>query len=337
MIDDIIRKFKRVDFIGYETMDRTTYFSLFDSLKDFKNNRKANWSNNSVKIDVDNYLYIFNLRNKANGVNFLDIADYFISADGNLCEWGKEILPSTIPIAVLPSVWHSLLLKYKGRTKEDYKAFCLFLNLRYRVIEDDFDKRKPIILNLVQSLDEPVDLKNLILQDITDNITSKYAEMETVPEIVEKAKNDVIEREIKRIFEEEGKPLIDQGRYEGRIELLYEMAEKNASDKINLIDKILKVICFIKLVLGIVIVIGIILLVASYGIDVISKVFKKEIFGYDILNWSTIILMGIGVVVYFVIDPIKSLLSKYDYETLKKIELDKLVEKYKKDQAVIKK
>lgn len=119
---------------------------------------------------------------------------------------GKEIFPVTISIAMLPSVWHSLLLKFKGRTEDDYKDYTLFLNLRSKISDETFDGRIPELLDLVQGMAEPVDLKDMILTEISDNLTEKYNDIEDVYEIVDDSKNAVIDSKVKRIFREEGQP-----------------------------------------------------------------------------------------------------------------------------------
>lgn len=323
-IDIILQDFKKVDYISYANTDKSTFQGLVESLKEYKSKNRASFSDKSLAIDINNYLYIYKLRESKNGTSFMDISDYFITTDGNLYEWGKEILPSTIPVAVLPSVWHSLLLKFKGRTDNDYKAFTLFLNLRYKINSEGFDERKPAILSIVQNMEEPTDIKNLILNEITDNLLEKYKNIEDPFEIVEEAKNEVIENEIKRIYKEDGIPLINEGKAEGRLKTLYELAEAKAQKRFNCNNGITRFIDCTKIILGILLAVGAIIFIAAWGFDTISSMFKTVIFGYDIFNWVTIIAFAIPGVFFLIIDPIKKQFLSKDFDKLKTEEFYKL-------------
>lgn len=328
-IDNILIKFKKVDFLSYEVTDKKDFTSLCESLASYKSNKDANYTRASIKIDINNYLYVYNLRKLSKGSTFLDISDYIISADGNLCEWGKEVLPSAIPIAVLPSVWHSLLLKFKGRTDKDYKAFTLFLNLRYKVSDEGFDNRKPKLLSIVQHMDEPVNIKNLILDEISDNLTNKYSDISDEHEIVEKAKNEVIENEINRIYEDDGKKLIDKGIAKGVVQAIHKIAESNVSTIIKRRTRIKKVIDWTRLIVGCLLAITIFITVVLFGISAISSTFKSEIFGYDLLSWTNVVGIFSGGIVFFILNPIKSLIGQEGYETLITKEIEKLKKGFK--------
>lgn len=324
-IDDILKGFEKVDYISFENTEKKMFNELMQSLKEYKSRNRANFTEKSIAIDVNNYLYAYKIRESKRGSNFVDISDYFITTDGNLYEWGKEILPSTIPIAVLPSVWHSLLLKFKGRTDDDYKAFTLFLNLRYKVSSEGFDERRPEILSLVQNMDEPTDLKDMILSEISDNLLEKYSDIEDVYEIIEDAKNTVIESEIQRINKENGQPLIDKGKEQGRLQTLLEIAESKAQKRIDRNNAISKIFEIGKMVFGILFFVGVILYLTIFGINGISPAFKTEIFGYDILGWTSIIGLLISGITFFLVNPIKNQFFSKDFKTLREDEYKKLI------------
>ncbi len=324
-IDDILKGFEKVDYISFENTEKKMFNELMESLKEYKSRNRANYTDRSIAIDVNNYLYVYKMRESKRGSNFVDISDYFITTDGNLYDWGKEILPSTIPIAVLPSVWHSLLLKFKGRTDDDYKAFTLFLNLRYKVSSEGFDERRPEILNIVQNMDEPTDLKDMMLSEISDNLLEKYSEIEDVYEIIEDAKNTVIESEIQRINKENGQPLIDKGKEEGRLQALFEIAESKAQKRINRNNTISKIFERCKIALGIMLLVGLVIYFIKFGSNGLSPALKTEILGYDISGWSSITGLFIAAVSFFLINPIKNQFFSKDFKTLKEEEYKKLI------------
>lgn len=326
-IDDILRSFKKVNFISYKTTE-SNFSSYCDNLYNFKSNKRAKCNNVSVEIDVNNYLYVFKLRSKAKGGTFVDIADYFISTDANLCEWGKKILPSSIPVAVLPSVWHSLILKFKGRTDNDYKAFSLFLNLRYRVTEDEFDKRKPQILALVQNLDEPADLKDMMLDDIAEKLSGEYNEISDINIIVEESKKSAIKKEAQRLYEKNGKNIKITAQEEGRAETLMKLAEHEADKKIKRNQRIMNGLEIAKVIMGIFAIVCLIFIVLNKGVGIIPKILQTQLWNYNIVDWISFGGFLFAIIVCLIVNPIKKALeSRLEPEKIKEKEYAKLEQK----------
>ena len=324
IIQNILRPFKKVDFITYETKDQS-FSSYCESLEQYKTQRKAKCNKTSLKIDINNYLYIFNLREKSKGSTFVDIADYLISTDANLCEWGKKILPSSIPIAVLPSVWHSLILKFKGRTENDYQAFTLFLNLRYRLKDDDFDKRRPKILEIVQNLDEPVNLKNLILDDITEKLSEEYKDVSNEVEIIERSKKSVIEKEVQRGLEKRKEEILVTTKQKTEYETLMKLAEKRAEKKLRLYKRLSKIFGIIEMGCGVMFCIILLLVVCKKGLSFIPNVLNVNFFGSSIMGWFEIIGLVISAIGFFIVQPFKkNFLHSKDFDSIVEEEYIKL-------------
>lgn len=308
-IDDILRSFKKVNFISYETTE-PDFRSYCGNLYEYKNNRKAKCNEVSVEIDVNNYLYVFKLRNKAKGGTFVDISDYLISTDGNLCEWGKKILPSSIPVAVLPSVWHSLILKFKGRTENDYKAFSLFLNLRYRVTEEEFDKRKPQILAMIQNLDEPVDLKNMMLDDIAEKLSGDYNEILDIKMIVEESKKSTIRKEAQRLYEKKGENIEITAREQGKAETLMRLAEYEVEKKIKRNKTVVNVLDILKIIVGIIFFASLLVIVLDKGMGIIPQIMEFQLCNYNIIDWITFGGLILSGVIFFIVEPLKRALKR---------------------------
>lgn len=325
LINDILSNFEKVDFIDFNTNDK--FDDLSESLKNYKKRKNANFTRNSIAIDINNYMYIFKLRDRVKGSTLLDIPDYFITADSNLCEWGKRILPGVIPIAILPSVWHSLLLKFTGRTQDDYKAFTLFLNLRYKIKSDNFDERKPQILSLVQTLDEPVEIKEMILSDISENLTSVYNDLSDVNEIIEKSKNSIINKEAEKIYKTKIQPIIDTSKVEGKIEAFYKIAGAKAKKKYKILKFLPRLLNIARLITGILLIIGLIVLLTFNGLDFISKIFQLDSSGISFYSWITLVLLILQALSWLC-RPAFSKLSNIDYRELKNKEYAKIVEQY---------
>lgn len=192
------------------------------------------------------------------------------------------------------------------------------MNIRYRITIDDFDERRPQILSLVQGMDEPVEIKNLILSEISENLTTNYNDINEIPLIVEKAKDKVIEKEIEKIYGKDGKNLIEKGKFEA----YYEMAEKNAKKILNRRNKVVDFINILKLISGIIFLLGIILLIISLKLNGILKI---NILGYDLFNWSSFIGCISSLIIFLILKPVTYFINKQDYETIRDAELKKMI------------
>lgn len=285
-IDDILRGFKKEDFVGFETRKADEYRTLCESLTSYKSTRRQYVNDNSISMDVNNYMYIQEKRNKT-GVSFSDIKDYLISTDGILCNWGKDIIPGSIPIAVLPSVWYSLILKFKGRSTDDFKAFNLFLNLRFKVNEDKNAGQKEKILYLVQNLDEPTDLKNLILDEIVYRLDQNEDEVLNPEKVIEDATNSVILQEANKLFENQKITSMDDVQKQAEVSTMYTIAENRATNAIKRIERFKKVMDVIRVLAGVILVLGIIAVPIRANFE-LGKMFSREVWGYSIDGWLNI-------------------------------------------------
>ena len=54
---------------------------------------------------------------------------YMISADQSFIAFATDYVDG-VQIVVLPSVWLTIMLRFCGRTEDDYKAFVSFMRIR---------------------------------------------------------------------------------------------------------------------------------------------------------------------------------------------------------------
>ena len=324
IIEGLLRQFKKEDFIGFDKRSPLDYKCLVDSLSEYKSSHYANHYEKTVSIDVNNFMYIRGLRKQRNNT-ITEIKEYLISTDANLCNWSKEIIPGSIPIAVLPSVWYSLILKFQGRSDNDYKAFNLFLNLRFKTEDTLADNQKEKILQIVQNLDESIDIKDLILDDICEKLNGDTKSLENLsPEkIVEDSTKSVIIQEANRLYQENQPSIIDAVERQTKVRLLYEIAEKKAKNAyryvriVIIISNILRVVCGICMIIGIVI---ILIKVAN-----ITKIMNFKVLGYSIEGWVALLPAIIPTIVWFIIPPIEQCLKKaFSYDAIKERKLKSL-------------
>lgn len=142
-------------------------------LIEFKNLSRKKWrqtTRSSAETDITN---IFDIRKKRSNsaTSVWQTNDFLVSADQRLIEWASKEYAG-VPIVVLPSVWLSIILRFTGRTSDDYKSFCLFLTQRQHK-EDDSSIDPALLLKSINSKTNNTELKDKIISEIIEN-TSQY-------------------------------------------------------------------------------------------------------------------------------------------------------------------
>jgi hypothetical protein len=175
-IQKVVHPFELKVFDDKDTFkNHTTFSELFDDFNQYKFERYKNTYEEAIKTDINNYLYMTGINSDIQATNFLQLKYYFITADHCLTEWASMKRPGTIPLFVLPSVWYSILLKYKGRSDDDYNAFCQFLNIRIVPEKDNHISEKKKMLAYILTLNEDSAIKERVVFDIE----SRLSNMET--------------------------------------------------------------------------------------------------------------------------------------------------------------
>lgn len=175
----IINEFKLVVMDSYELGKSNNKFGLLvEDFTKYKTEHYRNTYEGAIKIDINNYLFMLDKNNDGQASNFLELKYYFITADHCLTEWASMQRPGTVPIFVLPSVWYSILLKYKGRTDEDYLSFCRFLNIRIAPERDPLIVHKQAMLSYILEMDEEKEIKESVIFDIEARLKEDNTDIE---------------------------------------------------------------------------------------------------------------------------------------------------------------
>ena len=222
-----LSQFRQVTFDDYSSRRTKEFGEQFDSLKRYKIDHKRNIYDSSIKADVNNYLYIQERNKEKKADDFFSTDHYLITADHAFAGWEREKRPGAIPTVVLPSVWYSIILQYAGRTTEDdYSAFTRFLNFSFS--ENLLaDSRKMEILKLVLALQEPTDIKEKTVFDISEKLQLEYKDLNS-EEIVEASHRYIVDQ----ILAEENK----KAREEAAATLAAER-QKNEAQKYILLEE----------------------------------------------------------------------------------------------------
>ena len=140
-------------------------------LKQYKNNKRPLKlvTEESLQADINNIFYILSIRKKTHFQAIWQVNDFLVSADQLLMSWAEQAYPG-IPVVVIPSTWLSIILRFSGRTRDDYKSYCLFMSLRQRRFQPD-----EIIINPVKVIEElsqktsDVEIKEKIITELITN------------------------------------------------------------------------------------------------------------------------------------------------------------------------
>ena len=195
---------------NYEIINNIEFNSYCDALLTYKSqhsNRQQ--SSASIKTDIKNILSVKKERTRKKIYDFWSLNKFIISADQNLINWSNDNFGG-VPLVVLPSVWLTILLKFSGRnTKDDYSAFCSFLEVR----EHSEENKNIDVFKLVESLRDKTncsDVKRLIVTEIINNKDKYKIENEDDYKIISsKAFDEVInnmkkeEKKLRELKEQE--------------------------------------------------------------------------------------------------------------------------------------
>lgn len=245
-----------------------------ESLKDYKNSKRR-WrstSNPSAETDITNIMDTLAWR-KGTGSSIWQTNDFIVSADQLLISWAAKVF-SGVPIVVLPSVWLSIILRFTGRTDDDYKSFCLFLTQRQHIV--DSNSIDPIrLLKNINSKTNQTEIKEQIIAEITQNKTQYTFETDedydantdrafdkVLEEIHGKTKQQIDEMrdEMSQILSNSQKQNEESTRISAETErekTLITLSKKRASDKVSKFKKMSNLGWILYLLTGIGLVAGI--------------------------------------------------------------------------------
>lgn len=202
-------------------------FNVDDNLvDDLMTKKQHKTGHENVICDVKNIVHIKEKRRRSNGEKISwNTKYYLITADHKLIDWVDERYSPRNPIAVLPSVWYSLMLKLNGREKEGYESFIEFIKVKY--IQDVDVNGFNRIINTICEKTTNGELQDRLLDEIFDgneqnNKLGDLSEEETITLIDDTYENilDNVRQEGvlqgKEIADSDKKKLEDNGRENGK-------------------------------------------------------------------------------------------------------------------------
>lgn len=325
LVNNVLKDFKKSEIITYKVSDRRNFDVYTSNLSEYKKQHSRQYTNVSIECDVNNFMYVWEQRRNEKGDSAFNINNYFVSTDSRLCDWSSEIVPGSVPICVLPSVWYSLILKYRGRTDNDYRAFSLFLNMRYRFEPDLISDKKEEILAIVQSLDEPKHIKDKILDDIRNEISGlSSVPLESAKEFVQEKHNSLVKSEVDRVKAEYQKNLDNS-----EIKTLGMIAEKDILKRERIFNVIVKIANIVLIVLGTIILFGVVFLLFTKNIKSFLLAFVDVESGIDFSHYFVLFEAFFIMIRFTIITPIEKIMKKNTFEDRVNRRKDKLIEKYK--------
>lgn len=202
----VIDEFQLIPTEDYSQRDMNAYNENVESLTQFKANRYRKFSEKTIKVDVINFMKVWELNKNGNLGDFFNTNFYIISADHAFSDWVKEKYTGTIPMIVLPSVWYSIILKYYGRTDDDAASFTRFLYFSMGNNEEADARKRHILEYVIDELPDSADIKSRTLYEINAQLQRGEIDLDSpVEEIVNEAHEYVTEQEVEKARAEEAK------------------------------------------------------------------------------------------------------------------------------------
>jgi len=124
-----------------------------------------------LQIDAENILFVRNKRGRnknINNNNVMGIKEFFISTDQKLISWEQHNIKNGQPVTFLPSQWLSIILRFGTRTKDDFKSFVSFLNMKNNTSETSVENLN-IILDSINELTHDISLQKCLAEEIIEN------------------------------------------------------------------------------------------------------------------------------------------------------------------------
>ncbi|MBN2793819.1 MAG: hypothetical protein JXR88_00330 [Clostridia bacterium] len=183
--ESLIREYKiEVDEVDFDTLakdgQRTTIDRFSKSLAGYKRQREI-----EIRPDAINIAYIHKLR-EGQGNNFRSLKEFFLTSDKQLINW-EVVTLDEYPVAMYPSNWLSIILKFGTRTSDDYKSFVSFIRNVYIEEKRDFDSvmaTLSVISSYAETVEKEEDLFNIIIESEYENI-NKLESIDDKKEYVE--------------------------------------------------------------------------------------------------------------------------------------------------------
>lgn len=141
----------------------SSYSQELQKMKDQEENLKPS---DSCYIDSQN-IYLLEIRRDSKFYNLSDSKYFLVSTDQILRKW-DHLRSMYTPVVLHPSQWLSIMLRFVVRTKDDFKSFVSFLNLKQS--EKYFDNEKlHIILNAIAEVTEDFKTQRELVDVIIQN------------------------------------------------------------------------------------------------------------------------------------------------------------------------
>lgn len=193
ILDDLNIEIDEKDYDGTAKGNQRKIINNYStSISEFKTQREV-----EIRPDAINIAYIQQLR-EGQSDNFRSLKEFFLTSDKQLINWEAQNI-TKYPVAMYPSNWLSIILKFGTRTSDDYKSFVSFIKNVYTEKKKDLDvvlSTLKVISMHAETAEKEKELYDIYVESEYDNILNignfrereKYIES-TVPNYIEKMLN----------------------------------------------------------------------------------------------------------------------------------------------------
>lgn len=196
LVKDVISNLTYLDVTRFSvTNSKAALNEKSEGLLSYKRGKRGNRriTTSSAKTDIINILYTLSLRLQGHKQTLWETNVFIVSADQLLIGWSRSEFEG-VPIVVIPSVWLTIILRFTGRSSDDYRSFSLFLGLRHHFEASDESPINPVwLLSILARKTVDKEVKEAVIHEIIQNDGNySFESHKTYDESVEKAFDKVV-------------------------------------------------------------------------------------------------------------------------------------------------
>ena len=126
LVNTVLSELKLENIPNYRLRRGEEFTNSCEALASYK---KRVHTQQSLETDINNLFHLIERRRGEDTASIFSTSTYMISADQSFISFATDYVAG-VQIVVLPSVWLTIMLRFCGRTEDDYKAFVSFMSIR---------------------------------------------------------------------------------------------------------------------------------------------------------------------------------------------------------------
>lgn len=126
LVNEVLEGLELIQIPNYYFRKEQEFINSCSALASYK---KRPHTKQSLETDINNLIHLIEMRKGEDTGSVFSTSTFMISADQSFISFSADHVGG-VQIIVLPSVWLTIMLRFCGRTEDDYKAFVSFMSIR---------------------------------------------------------------------------------------------------------------------------------------------------------------------------------------------------------------